>query len=224
MGDFEYEDYDFDVNEFSSSPPPSPPAYSATLPRSKQPLYGKKTPTPSYASSTPKSSVYEPMVVDRTSRGGVALGRAEEMLRKNKKPISVKAKQVEDLADDTVVDSIASSWDNIMRDFKVEDYDDNVITASVESPSPVEPPDMHFKTPQRLLSISSGGEDSFELTSADFEIGAIASKLTKARVLTREALASESSAPLMPAKLVSSSPDVAKVFFSLHVCYNFSSL
>lgn len=81
-----------------------------------------------------------------------------------------------------VFDSIASSWDNIMKDYKFgEDLEDHVVTASVDTTST--PPQDTSR-----LSVTSMSEDSFELTAADFEVGTIASRLLKDKTSTRHSV------------------------------------
>jgi hypothetical protein len=181
MGDADY-DYDFSFSdEYSTSPPPYNPrdAHSDNVYRTT----GKPTPEYSPAAQTRKS----------------ATERAEEILRQNKSKTKPSIAPPE--PEESNFASIASSWDNIMKDFKIDDYDDNVETASVGAKKE-EPEDFNH-------TITSMSEDSFELTSADFEVGTIANRRTQEKHQVRSSTAGLPSTSV-PLKVVSS-PDVSRV-------------
>ena len=143
---------------------------------------------PKFVAAEPRFSSRESIARKSTTE------RAEEILRRSAATREV-AKEEENFS------SIASSWDNIMKDFKVEDFDDNVVTASVDA-NPQENEDGLLNT------TTSMSEDSFELSAADFEVGTIASKRMEEKARLRSSVTSPSSS--MPLKMVSS-PEVAKV-------------
>ena len=151
------------------------------------------SPSPSY--SRPKYVPSEPRLSSRQGDSRETTSeRTEEILRR-----SAAAREAG--KEDENFSSIASSWDNIMKDFKVDDFEDNVVTASVDAKQD-DDDGLHLTT-------TSMSEDSFELSSTDFEVGVFASKRTQEKAQLRNSTASPSSS--MPLKLVSS-PEVTKVW------------
>ena len=145
--------------------------------------------------SRPKFVAAEPQFSSRDGGDRKSTSeRAEEILRRS-------AAAREAVKEEENFSSIASSWDDIMKDFKVEDFEDNVVTASVDAKAPDHEEEL-------LNTTTSMSEDSFELSSADFEVGTIATKRMQEKARLRNSVSSPSSS--MPLKMVSS-PEVAKV-------------
>jgi hypothetical protein len=185
----DFDDVDPDELEYSNSTSHSPPAYSHSNASVSQPKAGRFSP------SNLHPNAYES-----------GLERASALLAKNKPAAKPVLKEVEP----ETFSSLASNWLDGLN--LGEDYEkvDNVMTAYVSVDS--DRKDNEVDTPEReqerdfdrtMTSASVDSYDSFEMTSADFEVGTIATRLSIEKTAARASSA-------IPLKVVSS-PDVTKV-------------